>query len=1251
MDPAVRFLSRGPGYTLFLTPTEAALALITSPADTDPTKKGSVLRMKLVGADPQPPLSGLEELPGKANYFLGNDPAQWRTNIPTYAKIKYASVYPGVDLVYYGNQRTLEYDFIVAPGADPKIITLAFEGPDRLEVDGQGDLVLRTVGGDVRLRKPVVYQEVDGTRKLLAGNYILKSQNRVGFQVAAYDVKKPLVIDPVLVYSTYLGGSGTDRASGMAVDGSGNAYVTGDTISINFPTKAPPAVTPYQSTLSKSSTTDCFVTKINTTVSGPASLVYSTYLGGSSNDQCSGIAIDSAGNAYVTGQTDSTNFPGGALSKAKGGGDIIVVKLNPTGSALAYAAFLGGSSADAGFGIAVDALGQAHVTGKTASKDFPVLGGFQSTPGVAGGDPAGDAFMTKLNAAGTAILYSTYLGGSGAEEGRGIAVSSAGQAYVTGTTSSTSGFPLTGGDSSLGGSSDAFMMRINTTATGGASLLYSTFLGGSCPEEGRAIAVDASGSAYVTGRTFSTDFPGAAASGFQLALGEPGMTCGASGDAFVAKLTSAGSALSYSTYLGGRAADLGLGIAVDGSGNAYVTGQTFSNDFPTAGAFHTGLRGLSDAFVTKINTNTTGAPSLLYSTLLGGAGDESASSIALGDFGFVYVSGQTSSADFLTAPGGAPTLLGFQACLGSGLGGPCQSSGTDAFVAKLSNNAPPVLTSPGNKTIAEGSTLSFTLSASDPDAGQTLTFSISGGQQAGMSLNPSTGAFSWMPTEAHGPGTYSATFRVTDNGTPSLFDEKTVTVTVNEVNSPPALAGVPAAATIPELVSYTFTATATDPDLPAQTLTFSLVGAPAGAAIGPSTGVFTWTPTEAQGPGTYPFTVRVSDGGANTDAGITIAVTEVNSPPVLTVPGQQTVDEGNLLSFTVSASDADQPANPAVTLSASNLPLGATFNSGTFSWRPTSAQGGTNPYLVQFTVSDGQFTDTKVVSIAVNDTIADRDGDGIPDAVDNCPDQFNPDQVNVCSNSPGAITADATISPTPPTGPIDVVATFTFTTGAPGTYVVRPNPLNVICRVTNNVTLQELQWQTVPEGFPIVLSTSSGDLASLPASPFVTTFNLRDWYPILAPGSYTVVCTYVNFAHIPVPDADDPIIWMGTVDAPAQTILIGLSYAFGGFSSPADHEPFNQGRTVPVKFELRDSTGALVTNATPRLFVQRLEGGVLAGPRISATPTGGGTGNTVPFNGSEYHYNMKTDSLAVGEWQLQAQLGDGSIQVITIIIR
>lgn len=572
-------------------------------------------------------------------------------------------------------------------------------------------------------------------------------------------------------------------------------------------------------------------------------------------------------------------------------------------------------------------------------------------------------------------------------------------------------------------------------------------------------------------------------------------------------------------------------------------------------------------------------------------------------------------------------------------------------------NSAPVLTSPGNKNVAEGTLLSFTLSATDPDVGQTLTFSISSGSQPGMSLNASTGAFGWTPTEAQGPNSYPVTFRVTDNGAPPLFDSKTITITVTEANTAPTLAGVPAAVTIPELVPYTFTAIATDPDIPVQALTFSLVGAPAGAAIS-STGVFTWTPTEAQGGlSPYTFTVRVSDGVANTDASITITVTEVNTPPVLSVAGPQTVNEAVLLPFTVSASDVDLPSN-TLTFSASNLPLGATFDptTQTFSWTPTSAQGGPNPYLVYFTVSDGQFTDTKVVSIAVNDTIADRDEDGIPDAVDNCPDQYNPDQADVCHNSQGTgVTSDATILPTPPTGPITVMATFTFNAGTTLTSIVPPNPFNVICRATSNATGQELQWQTVPEGAPIVLSNQpDGDLFPLVfgTNEFVTSFDLKNWYPNLPEGSYTVVCTYVNFAHIPAPDVDDPIIWMGTADAPPQTIFIGL-YTVDSpfFLSPADHEPFNRGRTVPVKFAPpRDSTGAIVTAATIRLFVQRLVGGVLSGNPIPAT-SNSEIGNVVPCDANSCHYNLTTQPLAIGFWELQAQLDDGTTQRLTIELR
>ncbi len=1264
-DPSVKFLSRGPGYALFLTSTEAALALIKSPPDATAARKGPLLRMRLVGANPQARVSGLQKLQGKVNYFIGDEPRQWRTNVPTYAKVKYEAVYPGVDLVYYGDGRQLEYDFVVAPGGDPKVIALAFEGADSLDVDARGDLVLAVNGSELRLRKPLVYQEVDGRRKPIAGNYIVTPDSRVGIQVAAYDATRPLVIDPVIVYATDLGGSGTDRAFAIAVDGAGNAYVTGDTISIDFPTKASVGST-YQSALSKSTTTDCFVTKINTTATHAASLVYSTYLGGSSNDQCSGIAINSSGNAFVTGQTNSTNFPGSALSKAKGSGDIFVVKLNATGSGLVYSAFLGGSAADAAAAIAIDGSGNASVTGKTASKDYPVVGGFQTSPGVTGGDVFGDAFVTKLNAQGTRILYSTYLRGSGSDEGRGIAADGAGNAYVTGTTASPN-FPATPGalDGTRSGPSDAFVTKVNTLATGSASLVYSTYLGGSCAEQGRAIAVDGWGDVYVTGQTFSRDFPGASALGFQQGLGDPGApACGATGDAFIAKLNGAGSALSYSTYLGGGAADQGLGIAVDGFGNAYVAGQTFSSDFPTPGGFATSLSGLSDSFVTRINTNVTGTSSLVYSTLLGGAGNESAAGIALDGAGNTHVTGQTFSSDF-PAPGGFDTSLG----------GP-----SDAFVVKISVNAPPILTSPGNKVVDELALLSFTLGATDPDvsANDTLTFSISSGARAGMLLNASTGAFSWTPGEDQGPGFYTVTFRVTDEGTPALFDEKTITITVNEVNTAPVLTVPAEAQTVTQGVPLTFAVSAADADL--NTLTYSIKsGFQAGMSLNASTGAFSWTPTLGQAPGVYTVTFLVTDDGTpglSDEKTVTFTV-----KALLTVPSSPpTGAEGQLLTFRVA--DAGLPPN-TWTFSASNLPLGATFDPATqtFAWTPTSAQGGLQPYVVYFTVSGGQLIDTKSTSITVSDTIVDLDGDGVPDPPgydldgdgvtsppgvrnsqgqfeqDNSPDDFNPDQFDVCHNSAQTASAGSLVAASgSSTGALNQTLEVTFTGGTNGIHVLPVNLFNSICRLVDNSTGQQVPEGGVPEGPPINLSsiTDGGDLLFVPGGQSVqtsTTFDLKLFYPNLADGSYSILCDYVNFAHDPQGEA--PVTWTGKLSAPAQTVYNG-QYVFSGFFSPADHEPFNQGRTVPVKFTLATSSGVPFTTALVKLFVQRLDSlGNPVGSPIPATSNDEGIGNTVPYNtaGSQYQYNMRTGPLAIGLWQLQAQLDDGTTKVITIVIR
>src|SRR3989475_8604880 len=418
-DPQVKFLSRGRGYTLFLTSTEAVLVLregesVRSVAGGPPPAKrekgkalrGTVLRMRFVGANPVPAVAGVGELPGKSSYFVGNDPKKWRANVPTYAKVEYRDVYPGVNLVYYGNQRQLEYDFVVSPGADPKAIPLAFDGVDGVAIDGLGDLVLRADGGEVRLRKPVVYQEQRGQRAVIPTRYVLKAERQVAFEVGAYDAMKPLIIDPVLAYSTYLGGTGGDQGSGIAVDVAGNAYVTGSTGSSDFPRTAGAV---------GGGGVDAFVTKLNPT--GTA-LVYSTYLGGSGGDEGRGIAVDVAGNAYVTGSTGSTDFPttAGAVQTTIGGFvDAFVAKLDATGSLL-YSTYLGGTDFDEGFGIAVDAAGNAYVTGSTGSTDFPTTAGAVRTTN----SGFVDAFVAKLDPTGSP-LYSPHLGGSDHDRGKGIA--------------------------------------------------------------------------------------------------------------------------------------------------------------------------------------------------------------------------------------------------------------------------------------------------------------------------------------------------------------------------------------------------------------------------------------------------------------------------------------------------------------------------------------------------------------------------------------------------------------------------------------------------------------------------------------------------------------------------------------------------------------------------------------------------------------------------------------------------------------
>jgi len=641
----VQYLTRGSGYALFLTSTGAVLSLEKGAAANAGTPQASgtgvALAMNLVGANSDASVAGQDQLPGTSNYFIGNNPSQWHTNVANYGQVANQDVYPGVNLIYYGNQQQLEYDFVVAPGTDPGTIRLSFQGAKNISLDHQGNLVLHTASGNVLEHAPVVYQEVGGVRQAVAGKFVLQGHDEVGFQVGRYDASLPLTIDPVLIYSTYLGGNGNEIGHGIAVDSSGNAYVTGFTQSTNFPTTTGAFQT------SNAGGSDAFVTKLNAT--GTA-LIYSTYLGGTGNEVAYGIAVDGSGNAYVTGMTGSTNFPttAGAYQTSLGGNDnAFVTKLNATGTSLIYSTYLGGTGTGWAEGIAVDGSGNAYVTGFTQSTNFPTTtGAFQTSLG-----GTQNAFVTKLNASGTALLYSTYLGGSGnmGDGGYGIALDGSGNAYVTGGTNSTN-FPTTAGafqTSFVGGRVEAFVTKLNATGT---ALIYSTYLGTSDSQDDPAygIAVDGSGNAFVTGYTNSTIFP--------TTIGAYQTSNAGGSDAFVTKLNATGTALIYSTYLGGTGIDIGNAIAVDASGNAYVTGYTGSTNFPiTTGAYQTTYGGGNrDGFVTKLNAIGT---KLIYSTYLGGNSYDTPSGIAVDSSGHAYVTGGTESSNFSTTTGAYQTSL------------------------------------------------------------------------------------------------------------------------------------------------------------------------------------------------------------------------------------------------------------------------------------------------------------------------------------------------------------------------------------------------------------------------------------------------------------------------------------------------------------------------------------------------------------------------------------------------------------------
>jgi len=734
-NPQVKFLSRGNGYSLFLTNRAAVLSLSkaqtphachpersegsVSPAplatQTNPCPAQSdTIEMQLSDANPAARVEGANQLPGTANYFIG-DEKNWHTNVPTYAKVKYSNVYNGIDLVYYGNQRQLEYDFVVSPGASAKPIQLHFAGAQKLKRDPNGDLEVIAKNGRIAFHKPVLYQEKDGQRQPIEGSFKLLANYKVTFVIGQYDPSRALVIDPVLAYSTYLGGAGvpngpdgpfgSDGGQGeaIAVDASGNAYVAGLTSVIDFPTTSGAFQTASDAGKLTTNTAYSFVSKLNATGSA---LIYSTYLGGSggpnnypnvTGDTVASIAVDSEGNAYLAGATHSLDFPitEGAFQTTNtpapfGGTSGFVAKLNPTGTALLYSTFLSGSgrteeggptAGDQCAQVKVNSAGYAYVTGSATSYDFPTTkGALTPTINSRGGNTA--AFVTELNASGSELVYSTYLGGSLIETGNSVALDSKGDAFVVGQTRSTD-FPVTADAYQninkaelASGQATGFVAKLNPT---GSALVYATYLGGSVKDDPTGIAIDAAGDAYVSGLTASPDFP----------LLNPIQTTNKTYanpfspntylNAFIAKLNTAGSALVYSTYLGSEQGETGnTAIAIDASENAYVTGTTWGVDFPvTPNAFQSENNSLqtyqgtpygatTNAFVAEISS----VGKLEYSTYFGGGGfnyyaqvglnppgyaGDSAAALALDAAGNVYLTGTAQSFDFPTTSGAYST--------------------------------------------------------------------------------------------------------------------------------------------------------------------------------------------------------------------------------------------------------------------------------------------------------------------------------------------------------------------------------------------------------------------------------------------------------------------------------------------------------------------------------------------------------------------------------------------------------------------
>jgi hypothetical protein len=651
-NPQVRFSAKAGDGRVFL--TSRGVVLSVAPR---------VASISLLNANRAPAIAGQDPLPSRSNYFLGNNRENWRTGVSHYGRVRYDGVYPGIDVVYYGNQNQLEYDFILHPGADPGCIRMKFRGSGRLSLTAEGDLALEDGGVRLVQKRPSIYQQdpASPVRRSIGGKYKLLGRNVVAVEVERYDRSLPLTIDPVVVYASFLGGSLGDAVTALKVDSHGMLYVYGYTNNGDL------AATNGAYKTATAGSRDVFLAKIDPTQSGAASLVYFTYIGGTGMDTSTGMALDSAGNVYLTGYTTSTDFPtaGSPFQSALAGGtgtDAFVVKLSPAsqGSAdLVYSTYLGGTDLDQGNAIDVDASGAIYVTGSTRSGDFPLT----SSAYAAARWGSLDAFIVKLvPGASPQLAYSSFLGGELSDDGRAIAVTPGGMVYIAGSTSSTT-FPLAGNSyrSTLQGGEDIFVAQVDPTKSKSDSLVYTTYFGGSDNEELRGMALDPSGNLLLTGYTLSADFP--------VTQNAAQSRIGGNADAFVARLDLTArpeSVVKYATYLGGRGGDVGYAVASDPSGNIYVTGYTMSLDFPVSGdALQKAWGWGVDVFIAKLNS----FGALEYSTYMGKSGVNIGYAIAAAADGTMYVGGVA------TSKGVSPTSNALQTTFAGG--------GADGFIVVL----------------------------------------------------------------------------------------------------------------------------------------------------------------------------------------------------------------------------------------------------------------------------------------------------------------------------------------------------------------------------------------------------------------------------------------------------------------------------------------------------------------------------------------------------------------------------------------